>query len=82
MATPHVAGAAALLMSAYPALKGKPAEVASLLRETATSGVVDTSTQTCGLTPISHWPNNMAGFGRIDAWNAYRDVIFIDGLEP
>ena len=35
MATPHVAGAAALLMSANPALKGHPVGVARILRETA-----------------------------------------------
>jgi subtilisin family serine protease len=81
MATPHVAGAAALLISAFPALKGKPAEVASLLRETATSGIADSSAQSCGLTPISQWPNNMAGYGRVDVWSAYRDVIFIDGFD-
>ena len=81
MATPHVAGAAALLMSAFPALKGKPREVASILRETAvTQGIGNTPgvTQSCGGTPISVWPNYMAGYGRIDVGNAYRDIIFID----
>ena len=84
MAAPHVAGAAALLMSAFPALKGKPLEVASILRETAvTQGVSNTTgvTQNCGGTPITAWPNYMAGYGRIDVWNAYRDIIFIDGLD-
>jgi subtilisin family serine protease len=82
MATPHVAGAAALLMSAFPALKGRPHAVAAILRETAaTSSVTDTYVQSCGSTPNTTWPNNMAGYGRVDAWNAYRDVIFIDSFD-
>ena len=82
MATPHVAGAAALLMSSFPALKGRPHALAAILRETAaTSGVTDTLAQSCGSTPITKWPNDMAGYGRVDAWNAYREVIFINGFD-
>ena len=84
MAAPHVAGVAALLMSAFPALKGHPAKVASILRATAaTSGVTNTNgvVQSCGGTPITQWPNNMAGYGRVDAWNAYHEVVFIDGFD-
>ena len=80
MATPHVAGAAALLMSAFPALKGKPAEVASILRETAIrAGVTDPVVQTCGSSTV--WPNYALGYGRVDAFAAYSDVIFIDGFD-
>ncbi|MFI4969849.1 MAG: S8 family serine peptidase, partial [Lysobacterales bacterium] len=76
MATPHVAGAAALLMSANPALKGDPAAVAQLLRETAaTSGITDPVNQTCGGTPRTSWPNNMVGYGRIDAFAAYQAAV-------
>jgi subtilisin family serine protease len=84
MAAPHVAGAAALLMSAFPALKGHPDQVAEILRATATTqGVSNTSgvSQTCGATPITQWPNYMVGYGRVDAWNAYREIIFMDGYE-
>ncbi len=82
MATPHVAGAAALLMSAFPALKGKPAEVASILRETAIrNGVTDPVTQSCGGIANTVWPNHALGYGRVDAFAAYTDVIFIDGFD-
>ncbi len=82
MATPHVAGAAALLMSAFPALKGKPAEVASILRETAVrSGVIDPVTQSCGGIATTTFPNYALGYGRVDAFAAYSDVIFIDAFD-
>jgi subtilisin family serine protease len=76
MATPHVAGAAALIMSANPALKGHPHEIAEILRSTAvTVGVTDPVNQTCGGTPRTTWPNNMIGYGRIDAFAAYEAAI-------
>jgi len=76
MATPHVAGAAALVMSANPALKGHPAALAALFRDTAvTVGVTDPVNQACGGTPRTTWPNNMMGHGRIDAFAAYQAAI-------
>jgi serine protease AprX len=76
MATPHVAGAAALLMSAVPALKGHPKLVARLLRDTAaTSGVTDPVNQACGGTQRTEWPNNMIGHGRIDVYAAYQAAM-------
>jgi serine protease AprX len=76
MATPHVAGAAALLMSANPALKGHPAAVAALLRGTAaTAGVTDPVNQSCGGTSRTTWPNYMIGYGRIDVFAAYQAAI-------
>ena len=80
MATPHVAGAAALIMSANPALKGHPAAVAAILRNTAvTVGVTDPVNQTCGGTNRTTWPNNMVGHGRIDVFAAYQAAIAGDG---
>jgi subtilisin family serine protease len=84
MATPHVAGAAALLLSAFPALKGRPAAIGAILRASATTqGVTNTAgvSQSCGGTPITQWPNYMVGYGRLDAWNAYHEVIFIDDFD-
>ena len=83
-AAPHVAGAVAVLLSAYPWLKGQPDKVAGILRATAlTQGVTNTPgvTQSCGGTPITQWPNYMVGYGRLDVWNAYHEVIFENGFD-
>ncbi len=79
MATPHVAGAAALLMSAAPWLKGQPAKVMQLLRQTAQrTGITNTSSQTnqvCGRVTAATWPNPMIGYGRLDAYAAYQAAV-------
>ena len=84
MAAPHAAGAAALLMSAFPELVGHPDKVGAILRGTATTEDVTNSagvSQSCGSTPMTQWPNYMAGYGRVDAWNAFREVIFIGNFD-
>lgn len=87
MATPHVAGAAALILSAQPALKGHPDQVAQLLRDTAVlQGVSDPWNGGCGGLTISDRPNHQAGWGRIDALAAVQaalalDLIFADGFD-
>ena len=76
MATPHVAGAAALLMSAVPSLKGNPSAVEKLLNKTAQrNGVTNPVNQTCGGTDATVWPNAMIGNGRIDVFAAYQKAI-------
>ena len=83
MATPHTAGAAALLMSAYPALKGHPDQVAAVLRGTAvTQGVTDTWNSSCGGIAHGAWPNYLIGYGRLDVYSALLslDTIFLDGF--
>lgn len=79
MAAPHVAGAAALLMSAFPNLKRNPDAIEDLLERTAEP---ITLTQTCGGIGTTTWPNNIAGFGRIDVYAAYQvQERFQNGFE-
>lgn len=81
MATPHVAGVVALLMSANPSLRGDPARVEQILRDTAIP--LTSTTQVCGGIASTTFPNPVQGMGRIDAWNAYQlatESIFIDGF--
>lgn len=67
MAGPHVAGAVALLMSAYPALAGRPDLVQTRLERSA---VARTATANCGGLG-SAIPNNEFGWGRLDVKAAY-----------
>jgi subtilisin family serine protease len=75
MASPHTAGAVALLYSAEPALIGRLDEVEELLRRTA---VPRTTTQQCGGVPGSVVPNNTYGWGRLDV-KAAVDLIWHAG---
>ncbi len=59
MATPHVAGAVALLWSAQPALRGNVAFAEQILNNAA----VHVSDTTCSSNGV---PNNTYGFGRLD----------------
>ena len=62
-ASPHVAGAVALLWSAVPSLRGQPSESADILRHASTPL---TSLQNCGPYPGAAVPNAVFGWGRID----------------
>jgi subtilisin family serine protease len=64
MAAPHVAGLAALMISADPKLAGELATIRSRIEANA---VQLTSVQECGGVPGSEIPNNTFGHGRIDA---------------
>lgn len=86
MATPHVAGVAALLLSVNPNLKGNPAAVAEILRSTVTTAGIQNQngvTQSCGDTAITTWPNYMMGYGRLNAWAAFSkaEKIMADGFD-
>lgn len=59
MATPHVAGAMALLLSALPSLRDQVTDAEGYLNDTA----VSVATDLCSSTGI---PNNVYGFGRLD----------------
>ncbi len=80
MATPHVAGAAALLMATNPALKGHPDQIANLLRSTAVH--INGGTQSCGGIAATTFPNPVQGSGRIDVYAAFlvAEKIFKDGF--
>ncbi|MFZ0544579.1 MAG: S8 family serine peptidase [Candidatus Promineifilaceae bacterium] len=64
MATPHVAGLTALLISADPSLAGNVDELEKIIEVMA---VPKTTNQDCGDIPGSQVPNNTFGYGRIDA---------------
>ena len=68
MASPHVAGAVALLWSAFPSLRGNVDHTEFILEQTA---VHLTTTQGCGGDTASQVPNNVYGYGRIDVLAAY-----------
>ena len=80
MAAPHVAGVAALLMSAFPHLRGQPEMVKNILMASAEE---KTSNQTCGGVNGSNSPNNTFGWGRIDAMAAFEaaDTIFANDFD-
>lgn len=72
MASPHVAGAVALLWSASPSLVGNIDATEILLEENAVSL---TTTQNCGSIPGAQVPNNTFGWGRLDIFSAVQSVL-------
>ena len=71
MAAPHVVGLVGLLVAADPSLAGDVDRLEQIIRETA---VPLTSDQGCGEDASDAVPNNVYGWGRIDAWAAYEAV--------
>lgn len=67
MAAPHVAGVAALILSAKPELVGQVDRIVDLIHKTA---VPRQARQTCGTFPGSSVPNAVFGYGVINAFNA------------
>jgi serine protease AprX len=70
MASPHVVGVVALLWSAHPQLVRDIAATKTLLQNTANPNIT-VAAQTCGGTPSTQIPNNIFGYGRIDAYAAF-----------
>ncbi len=68
MATPHVAGVAALVWSAAPWLRGDVDATEALLRRTARP--LTTTAQTCAGVPGTQVPNHTFGHGLVDALEA------------
>ncbi|HUI05439.1 MAG TPA: S8 family serine peptidase [Verrucomicrobiae bacterium] len=65
---PHVAGLVALLLSAYPELRGQVDAIERLIERSA---VPLTTTEGCGGLASTNVPNNTYGWGRIDALAAF-----------
>jgi serine protease AprX len=85
MATPNVAGVAALVISAKPALRGDPAAIEAILRESALP--LTLPSPDCGSFAASAYPNHLYGYGRVDALTAVQRAmaetpLFRSGFEP
>lgn len=78
MASPHVAGAAALLWSGLPHFRRDVDQTQALLQRTA---VPFFSAQLCGNDAPNQVPNNVYGYGRVDVAAAYYSADFdLDGV--
>src|SRR5512143_2777290 len=64
MATPHVAGAVALTLSAQPSLRGQVSLIETILEDSC----VHINSASCSSS--GSWPNNVFGYGRLDAKRA------------
>jgi serine protease AprX len=71
MAAPHVAGLAALLISAEPALRGHPDLIETVIEKSA---VPRSAGAVCG-SAAGEVPNNTYGWGFINAWRAYQGTL-------
>jgi uncharacterized repeat protein (TIGR01451 family) len=78
MAAPHVAGMAALLISARPSLAGDVDALEALIMNSA---VQRTTSQLCGGISGTQVPNNTYGYGRVDAMQAVSNMPPIFELE-
>ncbi|HEX9075500.1 MAG TPA: S8 family serine peptidase [Anaerolineae bacterium] len=77
MAAPHVAGAALLLWSAFPALRGQVGQTEYVFQQSA---LHKPASQMCGGDVPGQVPNNDYGYGRIDALAAFRFQQNFTGL--
>ncbi len=73
MAAPHVAGMAALMITAQPLLGG---QVDWLEKNILSNTVPITTTQECPEGSAGEVPNNVYGWGRIDAFKAVSNISF------
>jgi uncharacterized repeat protein (TIGR01451 family) len=73
MSAPHIAGVAALLISANPAVSGQVETLRSLLEATAVPLFTE---EGCGGDTPTSLPNHTYGWGRVDAWAAYQAIPY------
>jgi serine protease AprX len=78
MASPHVAGLVALIISANPALRGHVDTIEDIITSTA---VHLTSSKGCGGDSSTAVPNNVYGWGRIDAVAAVQKALVTQPAE-
>lgn len=71
MATPHVAGAVALLLSVHPELKNKVTDIRTALSQAA----VHLNSNGCDPGSPSTFPNNVFGYGRLDIKSSVDSVM-------
>ena len=74
MASPHVSGLVALLISARPELAGQVEQIETLIEQNAEPR---TTSENCGGISGEVIPNNTYGWGRIDAFETIIDNIYI-----
>ncbi|HEX9638853.1 MAG TPA: S8 family serine peptidase, partial [Acidobacteriota bacterium] len=79
MASPHVTGLVALLISANPELAGDVDQLEQIIMDTA---VPLTTSQGCGDDTPSSVPNNSFGWGRIDALAAVMRALELANQAP
>ncbi|MGW8319145.1 MAG: S8 family serine peptidase [Candidatus Promineifilaceae bacterium] len=77
MAAPHVAGMAALVLSANPSLLGQVDQLEALIQESA---LPLPTTEDCGSVTGDQIPNNTTGYGRVDAWAAVQGAMLTPRL--
>ncbi|HZN54394.1 MAG TPA: S8 family serine peptidase [Candidatus Polarisedimenticolaceae bacterium] len=70
MASPHTAGAAALLWSAKPQVRGLIGITRCLLSQASRPVLHQVTPQSCGGTTAANRPNNLWGYGLLDAYGA------------
>jgi subtilisin family serine protease len=79
MAAPHVAGLVALLVEANPRLAGDVDQLEQLIQDTAVQRM---SSEGCGGDEAESVPNNVYGWGRIDAFAAFEAAVLLPTPGP